>query len=142
MFWLARSLCIWRSFAGATAVVHDSSGSLILGGCEKVGHNWSIKFLEALTLIREDLSELSSFVEEIGTLGASARVVFFCRCMQSANGLTHCMARVAVLGGDWVRFFISYSSSSSEEVVRILCIIPDYFSSVFEGKGCGCCELL
>ncbi|CAK9328233.1 unnamed protein product [Citrullus colocynthis] len=100
-----------------------------------------MNLINAINHITLDLSELLSFVEEIGSLAASAHVVSFRWCMWSTNGLAHRLARAAMWSGDWKEFFVFISSSSSEEVVRISCFIPNSLLGLFfeeEGCGCGC----
>ena len=87
-----------------------------------------MNLINAINHKTSDLSELLSFVEEIGSLADSAHVVSFCWCLQSANGLAPCLACGVVLNGDSMRFFVSDSSSSSEEVVRIPCT---FYSKLF-----------
>ena len=59
-----------------------------------------VNLINAINHKTPDLSELESFVEEIGSLAASAHVVFFRWCMRSANGLAHRLASAAVRSGD------------------------------------------
>ncbi|CAK9329533.1 unnamed protein product [Citrullus colocynthis] len=124
-FWKINTNASWSEPEGA-------------GGISWVVQSDCVNLINAINLKISDLLELSSFVKEIGALAASAHVVSFCWCLRSANGLAHCLARAVVWSGDWMGFFVSHSSSSSEEVVRIPYFIPDSFSSVFEEEGCGC----
>lgn len=105
LFWPIKFLDALALIRGLKALVdYFAHGSLF----DVLVESDCVNLINAINHKIQDLSKLSSFVEEMGTLAVSAHVVFFCWCMRSANGLVHRLARAAVLSGDWMRFFFCF----------------------------------
>lgn len=60
--------------------------------------------IKVITGVCEDISEISSSIEEIKALSSVANVVSFNFCHRKANRLAHNLARAAAIHGDFVFF--------------------------------------